>query len=118
MSYVTATLTPVPEDQKDRYIAGAARVCALFREYGALETRECWEDGLSEGAQTSFPRAVQRQPGEAVVLTWIIWPDKATCDRCMVSFATDPRWAEVSVIPLDGQRMIFGGFAPVFSGSL
>ncbi len=117
MTYVTGTVTPVPEDRRDDYIACSAKIWAIMREYGALETYECFEDNCPEGEQTSFPRAVQRQPGEVVVLNWIVWPDKAACDACMASFETDDRWKVMSQVPMDGARMIFGGFVPVFHGT-
>ena len=76
---------------------------------------ENWEADVPEGQVTSFPMAVKREPGEAVVFSWILWPDKASCDACWASSETDPRWAEMDM-PFDGKRMIFGGFETIFEG--
>jgi uncharacterized protein YbaA (DUF1428 family) len=50
---------------------------------------------------------------EAVVFSWIEWPDKATGDAGMEKFLKDPRVTAGGDLPFDGKRMIFGGFVPV-----
>jgi uncharacterized protein YbaA (DUF1428 family) len=66
-----------------------------------------------DGKLTDFRRAVQATADEAVVFSWIEWPDKATRDAGMERFMNDPRMAAASDCPFDGKRMIFGGFTPV-----
>jgi uncharacterized protein YbaA (DUF1428 family) len=114
MTYVSGFLTPVPEANREAYIASARKAWPLFRDYGALGTAECWEADVPEGVHTSFPMAVKREPGEAVVFGWILWPDRETADRCFASFETDERWRETMEMPFDGKRMIWGGFDRVF----
>jgi uncharacterized protein YbaA (DUF1428 family) len=67
---------------------------------------------------TDFRRAVQANDDEAVVFSWIEWPDKATRDKAMGKMEQlmkdDPRMSpEKNPMPFDGKRMIFGGFAPI-----
>ncbi|WP_158966760.1 DUF1428 domain-containing protein [Chachezhania sediminis] len=114
MSHVWGFLTPVPEANRDAYVASAQKAWPLFQEYGALAMYECWEAGVPDGEVTSFPMAVKREPGEAVVFSWIIWRDQAAADACQASMETDKRWAEMMDMPFDGKRMIYGGFEPVF----
>ena len=117
MTYVSGFLVPVPEDNKAAYVASARASWPIFQDYGATGTMECWEEDVPDGTHTSFPMAVKREPGEKVVFSWILWPDKASADRCYASMETDPRWREVMAMPFDGKRMIWGGFTPVFQGT-
>ncbi|OWU86457.1 RNA signal recognition particle 4.5S RNA [Oceanicola sp. 22II-s10i] len=114
MSYVSAFVAAVPESNKDAYVEAAREAWKLFSEYGALGVHECWEDDVPDGKVTSFPMAVKREPGEKIVVSWIIWPDKATYERCIASTETDERWAQMAM-PFDGKRMIYGTFTPIFT---
>ncbi|MCD1617541.1 DUF1428 domain-containing protein [Salipiger marinus] len=114
MSYVSGFLTPVPQENKQAYVDMARAAWAIFKEYGAISLHECWEVDVPEGKVTSFPMAVKRKDGEAIVFSWMIWPDKETADRCWASTETDPRWAEMRNMPFDGMRMMWGGFEPVY----
>ena len=86
-------------------------VLIFFKEFGALNTVDCWGDDVPDGEVTSFPMAVKKQDDETVVFSWIVWPDKATRDAGMEKMMTDPRMQEdVNPMPFDGKRLIFGGF--------
>lgn len=113
MTYVAGILTPVPDGNKEAYIASARAAWPLFQEYGALEVMEAWGDEVPAGVHTDFRRAVDLQPGETVCFSWMLWPDKDSHDRCGASMQTDPRWQQMDM-PFDGRRMMWGGFAPVF----
>jgi uncharacterized protein YbaA (DUF1428 family) len=59
-------------------------------------------------------RAVQATAEEAVVFSWIEWPDKATRDAGMEKVMKEPRMnPDTNPMPFDGKRMIFGGFVPI-----
>jgi uncharacterized protein YbaA (DUF1428 family) len=113
MPYVDGFVTPVPAANRDRYIAYAARAWPVFRKYGATRFVESWGDDVPEGVNTSFPMAVKREADEVVVFSWIEWPDKATRDACFAAMQQDPDFAVLGEMPLDGKRMIYGGFVPV-----
>jgi uncharacterized protein YbaA (DUF1428 family) len=113
MPYIDGFLTPVPEANRDRYLAYARRAWQAFRKQGAIRYVECWGDDVPEGEHTSFSMAVKREAGEAVLFSWIEWPDKATRDACWAGMTDNPDFAMFAEMPLDGRRMIYGGFAPV-----
>ncbi len=118
MSYVDGFVMAVPKANRSAFIAHARTTDAMFLELGAVRIWECWEEDVHDGAQTDFRRAVQAGPDEAVVFSWIEWPDKPTRDAAM-SRMRDPANADPRMdpaqnpIPFDGKRMIFGGFTPV-----
>ena len=115
MSYVSGFLSPVKIADKDRYIAASAKCWPLFQKYGALEQIETWGDDVPPGKVTGFDLAVKLEEGEAVVFSWIRWPDKATAEACFGTMETDPAWKDMDM-PFDGKRMMWGGFAPIFEG--
>jgi len=117
MSYINGFLIPVPNDNKQAYIDSAKKAWPLFKEYGVLHYVEGWGDDIRDGKTTDFKRAVKLKDDESVVFAWMIWPDKATADKCEASMQTDERWKPLMDMPFDGKRMVFGGFETVFEQS-
>jgi uncharacterized protein YbaA (DUF1428 family) len=118
MSYIDGFVIAVPTANKQEFIDHAERFDAMFIELGATRILECWGDDVKAGKVTDFRRAVDAKDDEAVVFSWIEWPDKATRDAAMSKMEdlmkTDPRWDPAkNPMPFDGKRMIYGGFAPV-----
>lgn len=118
MTYVSGFVLAVPKANKDKFIAHAEHADPIFVEMGATRVLECWEDDVPDGKLTDFRRAVQATADEAVVFSWMEWPDKATCDAAMrkimaPDFKDDRMDPEKNPMPFDGKRMIFGGFQSV-----
>ncbi|TSJ63809.1 DUF1428 domain-containing protein [Starkeya sp. 3C] len=113
MSYVDGFVLAVPTSNKDAYRAMAEKAAPIFFDHGALRLMECWGDDVPDGKVTDFRMAVKATPEETVVFSWIVWPSKEVRDAGMKSFMEDPRLKEITDMPFDGQRMIFGGFAPL-----
>lgn len=118
MSYIDGFILAVPKVNREKFVQHAEVADAAFMEWGATRVLECWEDDVSDGNVTDFRRAVQAREDEAVVFSWVEWPDKATRDagmqRMMAAMDTDPRISrEKNPMPFDGMRMVFGGFVPV-----
>lgn len=67
MSYVDGFVVAVPSANKDVYKKHAEAAAAVFKEYGALNSVECWGDDVPEGEVTSFPMAVKCKNDETVV---------------------------------------------------
>ena len=114
MSYVDGFVIAVPTANKEKFIAHAREFDPMFLEFGATRVLECWGDDVPPGKVTDFFRAVQATADEAVVYSWVEWPDKATRDEGVRKMMEDPRMdPSASPMPFDGKRMIFGGFATV-----
>ncbi|PAU86789.1 RNA signal recognition particle [Pseudomonas sp. WN033] len=114
MSYVDGFVLAVPTANKQRYIEHAREAGAVFKEYGALRTVECWGDDVPQGEVTSFPMAVKCQSDETVVFSWILWPSRAVRDAAMPKVMADPRLhPDNNPMPFDGKRLIYGGFEVV-----
>mgnify|MGYP003618356441 CR=1 FL=1 len=113
MAYVDGFVVPVPKAKLDAYLAMSRSCGAVWREYGALEFRECVGDDVKPGKLTSFPQAVDLQDGEVVVFSWIVYESRAKRDEINDKVMKDPRLAEMmdpAKLPFDGKRMIYGGY--------
>jgi uncharacterized protein YbaA (DUF1428 family) len=112
-NYVDGFVLPVPKDKIDDYLTSARKAGDIWREHGALEVRECVADDVQVGEVTSFPRSVQLEDGETVVFAWILFESREHRDRVNAEVMKDPRFKELmnpEAMPVDGRRMIFGGF--------
>ena len=55
--------------------------------------------------------AVQREPSESIVFSWVVWPSRAVRDEGWKKVMADPRMQPgVMTIPFDAKRLIYGGF--------
>ena len=114
MAYIDGFVIAVPKANKQKFIDHAKKGDSVFQELGATRILECWGDDVPEGKVTDFRRAVQANQDEAVVFSWIEWPDKPTRDAAMKKVMSDPRMEpEANPMPFDGQRLVYGGFEPV-----
>lgn len=120
MEYIDGFVLAVPTANRQAFIDHARMADEVFLEQGAHRIVECWQEDVPKGVTTDFFGAVAARDDEAVVFSWIEWPDKATRDAAMAKLhtlmETDPRFdATLNPPPFDGKRMIFGGFAPIVS---
>lgn len=113
MSYVTGFLLPVPVANKAAYIRTAEEAWDIFSKHGCLGHMEAWGDNVPDGETTSFPMAVKLEPGEVVVFSWLLWPDRATADACFAAMEAEAGTMDMSM-PFDGKRMMWAGFTPIF----
>jgi len=111
--YVNAYVLGVPEERKQDYVRIATLFAEVARDFGALEIFENWELDVPDGEHTDYRKAVQAEPDEKIVLSWVIWPDRETGARAHKEMFDDPRMAAMGDMPFDGKRMILGGFEPI-----
>ena len=112
MAYVDGFVAPVPSENLEKYKTHAALAAEVFRDHGAARVVECWADDVPDGEVTSFPMAVKCERGEVVVFSWVEWPSKEARDAGMEKIFADPRMQpEANPMPLDGKRLIYGGFS-------
>lgn len=118
MPYIDGFVLPVPTGNKDKFVNHARLGDSAFMDHGAERILECWQDDVPKGKVTDFFGAVDAREDEAVVFSWIEWPDKETRDRMYGSMEeiskTDDRFnPDKNPMPFDGKRMIWGGFVPI-----
>ena len=113
MSYVDGFVLAVPKQKLDAYKEMARKAGAIWMDHGALAFVECVGDDVPYGELTSFPRAVQATEDEIVVFSWIVYKSREDRDTINAKVMADPRMPkDMSEMPFDGKRMIFGGFRP------
>jgi uncharacterized protein YbaA (DUF1428 family) len=120
MPYIDGFVIAVPRDNKQAFVDHARETDALFLKCGATRVLECWEDDVKDGKVTDFRRAVQAKGDEAVVFSWVEWPDKAARNAGVAKMEelmkTDERFhPDKHPMPFDGKRLIYGGFAPILT---
>src|SRR6187455_2331607 len=114
MAYVDGFVVPVPKANLGRYKEHAELARKVWLEHGALEYKEWVADDVKPGKVTSFPQAVNLKDDEVVVFSWVIYESRQQRDQVMEKVMKDPRMqTDPKEWPFDGQRMIFGGFAPL-----
>ena len=118
MSYIEGFIIPVPDANRDKFINHARKSDSVFLDHGAERVIECWEDNVPAGKTTDFFGAVAAEDDEAVVFSWIEWPDKAAKTAMESQMAelmkSDDRFnPDKNPMPFDGKRMIYGGFEPI-----
>jgi uncharacterized protein YbaA (DUF1428 family) len=119
MSYVDGYIVPVPEGNIEAYRQMAEAFAAVAKENGALQIVEAVADDVKEGKWTDFYRAVDRQPSETVIFSWVVFPSREARDAAWGAIMEDPRMkAMMDSKIFDGNRMIWGGFKPIVSHGL
>jgi len=69
MNYVDGFVVPVPKKNLAAYRRLSQRAGRVWREYGAIDYKECVGDDVKAGKLTSFPQSVKLKPGEVVVFS-------------------------------------------------
>lgn len=111
--YVDGFVVPVKTERTEDYRAIAQQAGELWREYGALEYRECVADDVKAGEVTSFPQSVNLEDDETVIFAWIVYESRAARDDVNAKVMDDERMKEMmdpNQGVMDPKRMFFGGF--------
>ena len=114
MFYVDGFVIAVPAANKEVYRKHAAESAPFFKELGATRVVEAWGVDVPTGKLTDFKGAVNAEPDEVVVFSWVEYPSKEVRDAAGQTMMNDPRMKEMSAqMPFDAKRMIYGGFKVV-----
>lgn len=117
MAYVDGFLCPVPKKNVAAYRRMSQKAGKVWREYGALEYRECVGDDLNVKGMVPFTRRLKIKPGETVFFSWIVYKSRTHRDRVNARVMKDPRLAKMmedpKSMPFDVKRMAYGGFKVV-----
>lgn len=115
--YVQGFVLAVPEDKRAPYVEMAREGWAMFQRFGAIGMVEAWGQDVPHGKRTDFYRATKAKPGEVIVFSWILWPDRATCDAASASMHQEMQDQPMPDMPFDGMRMFWGGFTTIFDSA-
>ena len=113
MPYIDGFLLPVPIKNLTAYRAMARKAGKVWREYGALQFRECVGDELEMPWAISFKKVIKAKPDETVLFSWIVYKSKADRTRITKKVMKDPRILasmKEGTMPFDPKRMACGGF--------
>lgn len=116
MPYIDGFVVPVPKKNLEAYRSMAKKAGKIWREYGALEFRECVAEDVKKGKWTSFPRSVKLKTNETVVFSYIVYKSRKQRDSILAKVMKDPRFDKMmkdGQMPFDGKRMIYGGFKSI-----
>lgn len=111
--YVDGFLIAVSKRKLDVYRRISIKAGKIWKEYGALEYRECAGDDLKAKNTGPFRRGLKLKQGETVVFSWIVYKSRAHRDRVNAKVMKDPRLAAMMQgvgMPFDMKRMAYGGF--------
>ena len=111
--YIDGFIVPVPKRKLKAYLKMARQAANIWREYGAVDYKECVGDDLKPSFGTPFPKGIGLKSGETVVFSWIVYKSKAHRDRVNKKIMADPRMQEMcdpKNPPFDFKRMLYGGF--------
>ena len=112
-TYVDGFVLPVPKKNLAAYTRLAKKASKIFKEYGALDYKECVGDDLNAKFAMPFPRGIKTKPGETVVFSYIVYKSRAHRDKVNAKIMKDPRIAAMcdpKDMPFDCKRMLYGGF--------
>jgi len=112
MSYIDGFLLPVPKKQLDQYLLISKKAGEVWRDHGALGYVETVAEDVKTGKWTSFPQSVKLKKNELVIFSWILFKSRAHRDKVNKAVMKDERMTAMmnEPMPVDGKRMIYGGF--------
>ncbi len=114
MAYVDGFLIAVPKDKIDAYMKISKKAGKVWREYGALEYRECVGDDLDMPFGRPFPKLLKLKPDETAVFSWIVYKSKAQRDKVNAQVMKDKRMdMDPKTMPFDVKKMSMGGFTVI-----
>ena len=110
--YVDGFVTPVKKKNLQAYRRLAQMAGKIFREYGAIEFRECVGDDLNVKFGLPFSKLSKLKPGETVLFSWITYKSRAHRDRVNTQAMKDKRMMAMNpkTMPFDPKRMAYDGF--------
>ncbi len=109
--YVDGFLLSIPRDNVDKYREMSSKAGKIWKEYGALDYRECLGDDMVVEGMTSLAQTAGTGDGEVTVFAYIVYANRAERDRINAAVMNDPRLKDAcdgSVF--DFTRMSCGGF--------
>lgn len=111
--YADGFLVPIQTKKLAAYQKVASKTAKLWKEYGAIDYKECVGDDLKNQGVASFLTQMKAKKGETIIFAWITYRSKKHRDSVNKKIITDPRLDAMvaNTGPLfDSKRMVYGGF--------
>jgi len=115
-NYVDGFVVPVPKKKLPAYIRMAKKASKIWKEYGALDYKECVGDDLNAKFCQPFTKGIKLKAGETVFFSYIVYKSRKQRDAVNTRIMKDPRIAALcdpKDMPFDCKRMLYGGFKAI-----
>lgn len=115
-NYVDGFVLPVPRKNLAAYRRMAQKASRIWKEYGALDYKECLGDDLNIKFCMPFTKGIKSKPGETIIFAYIVYKSRAHRDKVNAAVMKDPRLNEMcdpKDMPFDCKRMLYGGFKAI-----
>lgn len=112
MAYVDGFLVGVPTANLADYAKMSKKAGKIWREFGALDYKECALDDAEVGKVKSFPKVYKVKADETIIFAYILYKSKADRNRINKLVMADPRMAKM----MDPNKPIFDWKKMVMSG--
>lgn len=126
MGFADITIVPVRKDRKAAYLAFSRRMADIYRDHGAVDVVDYWQQGdpadhddfhadgvaYRPGVLRAIASVAGAAEGEVVVVTITKWPSRDVRDRGTAAVTKDSRvLATLDEDPIfDGSRLIAESF--------
>jgi uncharacterized protein YbaA (DUF1428 family) len=112
--YVDGFVINVPKRRIKDYVQMAKKAGKIWKEYGALEFRECMGEDLNIKIGMPYLKLTKAKKGETVFFSWIVYKSKSHRDQVNAKVMSDPRLdMDSKKMPFDVSKMSYGGFEVV-----
>ncbi|MEH6755956.1 MAG: DUF1428 domain-containing protein [Parasphingorhabdus sp.] len=110
-TYVQGYVAPVPKGNRSAFSELCRTMQSVAIDCGALYTMDGWADNITDGKVTDFKQAVKAENDETVAFGFVEWPSKEAYEKGSARMREDDRMPQLGAdMPLDGRRLIYGGF--------
>ena len=110
-NYVDGFVVPVPKKKLPAYIRMAKKASKIWKEYGALDYKECVGDDLIPKFGLPFAKGLKLKRGETVCFSYVVFRSRAHRDQ--VNAKVMKAMSSIKMpkkMPFDPKRMMYGGF--------
>ncbi len=114
VKYIDGFLIALPKKNLTAYKKMSQMAGKIWKEYGALEYKECYGDDLNIKMGAPFPSLLKLKNGETAIFSWIAYRNKKQRDSVNAKIMKDPRLAncmDMNNMPFEIKRMSMGGFS-------
>ena len=117
--YADCFLIPIPRKNIEKYRRMARAAGKVWKEYGAIDYKECAGDDLRIKGVVTFIKQTRLKNNETAIFSWITYKSRKHRDAVNKKVMADPRIAAMmskkDEPPFDFRKMVYGGFKIIVS---